>query len=127
MFKGFLYFYSHYLQKNNELLRYYKALTDENYSVAEDLAKYYLELEEKMKYIAHNQEIIRNEIITVSDKTPKIIEPEMKIDKKSLRIDEIIEEKRENFSERMIEKPFKVNFENKKFMSQKLPKLHKKD
>lgn len=46
----------------NKFIRLYRALSDETYSVAEDLAKYFIEMEEKIKNLTICQKLIRKEI-----------------------------------------------------------------
>lgn len=45
-------------------------MSDETYSVAEDLAKYFIDMEEKIKNLAIYQEVIRAEIRNTSSEPP---------------------------------------------------------
>ena len=80
-------------------IRLYKALTDENYSVAEDLAKYFIEMEDKIKDLSIYQEVIRTEIknsTCIARKIPKF--DHIDDSENSLALIEETNEDIENFS-----------------------------
>lgn len=78
-------------------------MTDETYSVAEDLAKYFIDMEEKIKNLAIYQEVIRAEIRNTSTPHKKIVNFEKennnreKLDHPLSLIKEYKEDSNENF------------------------------
>lgn len=84
----------------------YKALSDETYSVAEDLAKYFIEIEEKIKSLSLYQEVIRSEIQNGTHLHPikkTLMETHLERDEKDQNyplalIQENADEDHENFS-----------------------------
>ena len=88
-----------YLYINNTIFitlfynRHYKALEDETYNVAEDLAKYFIEIEDKIKNLSVYQQLLRKEIRISSIRPTSKTKIEISESDKSLSsINECLEE-----------------------------------